>query len=246
MISERLKKFEDRGFTVHVSEDGKDVIKNEDGVEVMFYSPKEMAYKTRVPNPLGPRPIEYTVFTLRQLQEKGLPTADAERNSSAITAWLAVRKDRGGFFEGVSRDKLKEIIKEELKAVLNEDGHTDVSSARRQAKLAIEDSQDILQHLEGFSAEQDLPSWWMKKVSLASAYLNSARDYLLTSGEPMNEMEARSITPEKRAAKCAASETLYVKAERGELGEKFKKNQIDKAVEKGKFYDCDWVERKGL
>jgi hypothetical protein len=239
MISERLKKFEDRGFTVHVSEDGKDVIKNEDGVEVMFYSPKEMAYKTRVPNPLGPRPIEYTVFTLRQLQEKGLPTADAERNSSAITAWLAVRKDRDGFFEGVSRDKLKEIIKEELQAVLNEDGHTDVSSARRQAKLAIEDSQDILQHLEGFSAEQDLPSWWMKKVSLASAYLNSARDYLLTSGEPMNEM-----TDAEKAQKCAASERLYDKALSGDLGEKFVDKQIAKAVEKGKYFDCDWVKRR--
>ena len=142
----------------------------------------------------------------------------------------------------MNKEQLRKLIKEELKAVLNEDGHTDVSSARRQAKLAIEDSQDILQHLEGFSAEQDLPSWWMKKVSLASAYLNSARDYLLTSGEPMNEMEARSITPEKRAAKCAASERLYDKAVRGELGEKFKKNQIDKAVEKGKFFECGWAQ----
>ena len=146
----------------------------------------------------------------------------------------------------MNKEQLRKLIKEELKAVLNEDGHTDVSSARRQAKLAIEDSQDILQHLEGFSPEQDLPSWWMKKVSLASAYLNSARDYLLTSGEPMNEMEARSTTPEKRAAKCSASERLYDKAVRGELGEKFKKNQIDKAVEKGKHYECDWIERKGL
>ena len=146
----------------------------------------------------------------------------------------------------MNKEQLRKLIKEELQAVLNEDRHTDVSSARRQAKLAIEDSQDILQHLEGFSAEQDLPSWWMKKVSLASAYLNSARDYLLTSGEPMNEMEARSITPEKKAAKCAASERLYVKAERGELGEKFKNIQIAKAVEKGKHYECDWVERKGL
>ena len=95
------------------------------------------------------------------------------------------------------------------KGELNEDGHTDVPSARRQAKLAIEDSQDILQHLQGFSAEQDLPSWWMKKVSLASAYLNSARDYLLTSGEPMNEMEARSTTPENKAAECKKLEKQY-------------------------------------
>ena len=141
----------------------------------------------------------------------------------------------------MNKEQLRKLIKEELQAVLNEDGHTDVSSARRQAKLAIEDSQDILQHLEGFSPEQDLPSWWMKKVSLASAYLNSARDYLLTSGEPMNEM-----TDTERARGCAASETLYDKAERGELGKKFKKNQIAKALEKGRFYKCDWVEKKRL
>ena len=146
----------------------------------------------------------------------------------------------------MNKEQLRKLIKEELQAVLNEDGHTDVSSARRQAKLAIEDSQDILQHLEGFSAEQDLPSWWMKKVSLASAYLNSARDYLLTSGEPMNEMEARSITPEKKAAKCAASKQLYDMAFSDELGEELAKEYEAEAVEKGKFYDCDWVERKGL
>ena len=147
----------------------------------------------------------------------------------------------------MNKEQLRKLIKEELKAVLNEDGHTDVSSARRQAKLAIEDSQDILQHLEGFSAEQDLPSWWMKKVSLASAYLNSARDYLLTSGEPMNEMEARSITPEKKAAKCAAAKRLYDMAlSDDELGEKFAKEYEAQALQTGKHYDCDWVERKGL
>jgi hypothetical protein len=139
----------------------------------------------------------------------------------------------------MNKEQLRKLIKEELKAVLNEDGHTDVSSARRQAKLAIEDSQDILQHLEGFSAEQDLPSWWMKKVSLASAYLNSARDYLLTSGEPMNEM-----TDAEKAQKCAASERLYDKALSGDLGEKFVDKQIAKAVEKGKYFDCDWVKRR--
>ena len=142
----------------------------------------------------------------------------------------------------MNENQLRKLIKEELKAVLNEDGHTDVSSARRQAKLAIEDSQDILQHLQGFSAEQDLPSWWMKKVSLASAYLNSARDYLLTSGEPMNEMEARSITPEKKAAKCAASKELYDKALSGDLGKKFAKEYETEALQTGKHYECGWAQ----
>lgn len=115
----------------------------------------------------------------------------------------------------MNKEQLRKLIKEELKAVLNEDGHTDVSSARRQAKLAIEDSQDILQHLEGFSAEQDLPSWWMKKVALASAYLNSARDYLLTSGEPVNEMGARQHAPSiaiRAAKRCRILEPRYEEA----------------------------------
>ena len=72
-------------------------------------------------------------------------------------------------------------------SVLNEDGHTDVASARRQLALAIEDSKQMLDALANLPGEGDLPSWWMKKVALSSAYLNGARDYLLTSGEAMNE-----------------------------------------------------------
>ena len=147
----------------------------------------------------------------------------------------------------MNKEQLRKLIKEELKAVLSEDGHTDVSSARRQAKLAIEDSQDILQHLEGFSAEQDLPSWWMKKVSLASAYLNSARDYLLTSGEPVNEMEARSTTPEKKAAECKKLEPRYEEANSAvainpaDVVAIDRHRRIKKEAEK---LGCDWLNRK--
>ena len=70
--------------------------------------------------------------------------------------------------------KLKELIKE--------DGHTDVPSAIRKLKTSIEDCQDILQKLEGMQ-EQPLPSWWSDKITLASNYLNKARDYLLHTEE---------------------------------------------------------------
>ena len=69
-----------------------------------------------------------------------------------------------------------------LKKLLKEDGHTDVPSAIRKLKTSIEDCQDILQKLEGMQ-EQPLPSWWSDKITLASNYLNKARDYLLNTEE---------------------------------------------------------------
>tara|TARA_A100001011_G_scaffold341797_1_gene374878 strand:+ start:855 stop:1076 length:222 start_codon:yes stop_codon:yes gene_type:complete len=67
-----------------------------------------------------------------------------------------------------------------LKKLIKEDGHTDVPSAIRKLKTSIEDCQDILQKLEGMQ-EQPLPSWWSDKITLASNYLNKARDYLLNT-----------------------------------------------------------------
>ena len=63
----------------------------------------------------------------------------------------------------------------------NEDGHTDVPSAARKMKLAIEDAGQILAAIEG--SDGDLPAWWMSKVTIAYDYLNKARDYLLGSPE---------------------------------------------------------------
>ena len=66
-----------------------------------------------------------------------------------------------------------------LKNILNEDGHTDVASAKRKSKLSIEDATQTLEKLESMKSEDSLPSWWMDKVTLASNYLNTSRDYLL-------------------------------------------------------------------
>ncbi len=65
---------------------------------------------------------------------------------------------------------------------IKEDGHTDVPSAIRKLKTSIEDCQDILKKLEGME-EESLPSWWTDKITLASNYLNKARDYLLNTEE---------------------------------------------------------------
>ena len=69
-----------------------------------------------------------------------------------------------------------------LKQLLREDGHTDVPSAIRKLKTSIEDCQDILKKLESMQ-EEPLPSWWTDKITLASNYLNKARDYLLNTEE---------------------------------------------------------------
>ena len=74
---------------------------------------------------------------------------------------------------------------EEGDASINEDGHTDIPSAIRKMKLAIEDAGQILTALEGGQGE--LPSWWMSKVTIASDYLNKARDYLLVPSQEMEE-----------------------------------------------------------
>ena len=63
---------------------------------------------------------------------------------------------------------------------LNEDGHTDVPSAVRKLKTSMEDAMEILSALEQMP-DTELPSWWMSKVTLAAAYLNKSRDYLLVS-----------------------------------------------------------------
>ena len=98
----------------------------------------------------------------------------------------------------ISRQKLKEIINEELetfrmngKVTLNEDGHEDVPSAVRKLKTAVEDAAQILQSLES-QGDVELPSWWMSKITIASDYLNKARDYALFDSLPTNLNEALS------------------------------------------------------
>ena len=80
-------------------------------------------------------------------------------------------------------DQSKKIPQDGMR--IDEDGHTDVPSAARKMKLAIEDAGQILQGLQAVDGE--LPAWWMSKVTLASEYLNKARDYLLVPSEPMEE-----------------------------------------------------------
>ena len=103
----------------------------------------------------------------------------------------------------ITKQRLQQIIQEEInshkasqlnenidafeegEAGLNEDGHTDIPSAARKMKLAIEDAGQILAALEG--GQGDLPAWWMSKVTMAADYLNKARDYLLVPSDDVSE-----------------------------------------------------------
>ena len=69
---------------------------------------------------------------------------------------------------------------------MRKDGHTDVSSSRRMCKTIIEDANDILDALPR-DMEAPLPTWWTNKLAKCSAYMSSARDYLVYSDSPMQE-----------------------------------------------------------
>ena len=74
--------------------------------------------------------------------------------------------------------KYNKTFREALRQV-REDGHTDVASAIRSCKTTIEDASQMLSKLQGMNPEGDLPSWWMKKIAVASDNMNKLRDYLL-------------------------------------------------------------------
>ena len=65
---------------------------------------------------------------------------------------------------------------------INEDQYGDVSFSRRKLKLACEDSESILQLLADKAENEELPNWWIDKVSKSADYLNVCRDYLATDG----------------------------------------------------------------
>ena len=83
-------------------------------------------------------------------------------------------------------DNLNEMKQEEKsfkeEKMIEKDGHTDVASSRRMCRMIMEDVTDIVKTLPE-DGEASLPTWWTNKLAVSSAYLNSARDYLLYSSE---------------------------------------------------------------
>ena len=81
----------------------------------------------------------------------------------------------------VTKEQLKQIIREELQNILDEDGHEDVPSARRAMQTIIEDAGEMLEALD--QMEGNLPTWWTNKMAVAASMLNKMRDYLLIDSE---------------------------------------------------------------
>ena len=85
----------------------------------------------------------------------------------------------------ITKSQLKQIIKEELEATMQEDGHEDVPSAVRAMKTIIEDAGEMLTALSGMTGT--LPTWWTNKMANAAHALNKMRDYLLVDSETVSE-----------------------------------------------------------
>ena len=100
--------------------------------------------------------------------------------------------------------KYNNTFREALKQIelnIREDGHTDVASAVRQCKTAIEDASQMLSKLQGMSPEGDLPSWWMNKIAIAANSMNKLRDYLLVPSTNEQKEEPEDDEKEKSDSK---------------------------------------------
>ena len=123
--------------------------------------------------------------------------------------------------------KYTQSFREALEEVrqVKEDGHTDVASAVRQCKTAIEDASQMLSKLQGMSPEGDLPSWWMNKIAIAANSMNKLRDYLLVPST--NEAVEKEPKEEPKEEDKSGDE---IKA----LKDKIQQLELDLKIEKDK------------
>ena len=87
---------------------------------------------------------------------------------------------------GVLKDLVNKMENAQLENI-NEDGHTDVASSKRKVMLMVDDSNKLLNKLNGMNKEDSLPSWWSDKITLSQNYLQKATNYLLNPVESVNE-----------------------------------------------------------
>tara|TARA_R100001510_G_C7651392_1_gene209052 strand:- start:807 stop:1109 length:303 start_codon:yes stop_codon:yes gene_type:complete len=62
--------------------------------------------------------------------------------------------------------------------LLNEDGHTDVASAKTKMKIAQEAINKMKEELDKLPDDASLPSWWTDKVAIAVDKLDGMADYI--------------------------------------------------------------------
>jgi len=125
--------------------------------------------------------------------------------------------------------KYNKTFREALQQV-REDGHTDVASAVRQCKTAIEDASQMLSKLQGMNPEDSLPSWWMNKIAIAANSMNKLRDYLLvpSTNEAKEEPEEEPKVEPKEDKSEGEVQALKNKIQQLELELKIEKDKTVK------------------
>ena len=121
--------------------------------------------------------------------------------------------------------KYNKTFREALQQV-REDGHTDVASAVRQCKTAIEDASQMLSKLQGMNPEDSLPSWWMNKIAIAANSMNKLRDYLLVPST--NEQKEEPKIEPKEDKSAGEIQSLKNKIQQLELELKIEKDKTVK------------------
>ena len=132
--------------------------------------------------------------------------------------------------------KYNNTFREALRQV-REDGHTDVASAVRQCKTAIEDASQMLSKLQGMNPEDSLPSWWMNKIAIAANSMNKLRDYLLIpSTNEAKEIPAidKDNAPGVKIAKIRAMDKDGGGEDVQALKDKIQKLELELKIEKDK------------
>ena len=129
--------------------------------------------------------------------------------------------------------KYKQTFREALQQV-REDGHTDVASAVRQCKTAIEDASQMLSKLQGMNPEDSLPSWWMNKIAIAANSMNKLRDYLLVPStneakEEVEKKDEKEVPKEEPKEKDSSGEIENLKTQIQALKQQLE-NEKNKAV----------------
>ena len=123
-----------------------------------------------------------------------------------------------------AKDKSVKFMEE-----INEDQYGDVSFSRRKLKLANEDAECILHCLADKAENEELPNWWIDKVSKAADYLNVCRDYIKTDDlngiheDTEKEYPIWGIPPGKNS-----EELLYTRATSHSQAKKIAKVLTDK------------------
>src|SRR6056300_1707277 len=93
-------------------------------------------------------------------------------------------------------NKMDNANLESVNESINEDGHTDVASSKRKVMIMVQDSNKLLNKLNGMNKEDSLPSWWSDKITLSQSYLSKATDFLLNPVESVNEAMSKSQASE--------------------------------------------------